>query len=253
MSEVAKLEHDLLLFLGAVIYVIVVIFIPKLLKEKGVISGYIARKIIHSFAGLSVFISPYMYYPILAVTLGLASIVMTLFSSQKSRIHQLKKLYEAIREDEEMKAGYLQGPFAYSLAITILIFIFVFFPDKYYIPIAAILVMMFADSTAAIVGRRWGRHFIYIRWVGSKRTWEGSIAFMIIAFLCSLTIFSFFGRLVPGFSQILTIGQIIFLSLVMSVLSAGLELISPSKFDDLVIPLGSTVLVSLIALLTGIW
>ncbi len=160
------LSHDLVLFLGAVIYVLLVIFIPKMLKDMGKISSFIARKIIHSLAGLSIFITPYMYYPGLAVFIALASTIMTRKSGTSSSVKPLKGLYDAISEDEELKVGYLQGPFAYSIAITLLVFAFIFWPDKYYIPIAAILIMMFADTAASIIGRRYGKHHINIPWVG---------------------------------------------------------------------------------------
>lgn len=253
MIEIEKLQHDLIIFLGAIIYVIATIFIPKILKEKNLISGFVARKIIHSFAGLGVFITPYMYYPILAVSIAIASTVLTKLSSDKSNLKQLKGLYQAIGEAEELKVGYLQGPFAYCIAITILVFAFIFWPDKYYFPISAILIMMFADTAASIVGKRFGKHKINVPCVGNKRSIEGSITFVIVGFFCSFPVFYILGIIYPGFSMVLTINQVILLSLLMSVISAILELLSPSKFDDLIIPIGCTLITSLLAFLLNIW
>ena len=128
-----------------------------------------------------------------------------------------------------------------------------FFIDKYYYPIAAILIMMFADTFAGIVGRKYGKHHITIPWVGNKRTLEGSLAFIFVAILCSLFTFFFFGQLLPGNSMILSTSQALLLTIILSIGSALLELISPSKYDDLIVPLGSTLLISFVAYLLHIW
>lgn len=239
-----KLQHDLILFFCSIIYVLLVIFIPKILKEKGVISGFSARKIIHSLAGLSIFITPYMYYPVLALTIALSSTIMTRKSGEKSKVKPLHGLYKAISENEELQVGYLQGPFAYSIAITILVFAFIFWPSFYYIPISAILIMMFADTAASIVGKRYGKIHLHIPKIGQKRTLEGSITFFLVALICSFPTFLFFGQIYPGFSYLLSLNQILILTFSISTLSTGLELISPSKYDDLIIPLGATLITS---------
>ncbi len=71
------LESDLIIFIGALIYVGLIIIIPKALKSKGIISGFVARKIIHSFAGLAVLIAPFMHFPFLAVVLAIVFTIIT--------------------------------------------------------------------------------------------------------------------------------------------------------------------------------
>lgn len=235
------------------IVVVLSVLVPKLLREKGIISQLFARKIIHSFSGLAVFITPYLDHPIVAGFLALIMTVVTRTSGKKSHIKVQRDLYNAINEDEEKDVGYLQGPFAYCLAITILVFIFIPMADKYYYPIAAILIMMFADTFASIIGRKYGKHHINIPWVGSKRTLEGSLAFIAMAIVCCLFTFFFFGQLLPGNSMILSTPQALLLTFILSIGSALLELISPSKYDDLIVPLGSTLLISIIAFLLHIW
>jgi dolichol kinase len=243
---------DLILFLGAVLFELIIILVPKALKHKGIISGFIARKIIHSFAGLAVFIAPFMKYPILAVIIAVAATIMTRKSEEKSKTKLLKELYDAIHEDEEIQLGYLQGPFAYCVAITILTFIFIFIQSYYYFAIAAILIMMYADTLAAVFGRRYGKHSINIPWVGSKRTVEGSIAFFVTALLFSFLAFFIFGYAFQSFCTPLTMNQIVILTFIISLVSTGLELISPSKYDDLLIPLGTAAIGCLIGVLMAI-
>lgn len=137
-------------------------------------------------------------------------------------------------------------------AITLLVFIFIFFPDRFYFPISAILIMMFADPVASIVGKRMGKIFVPIPWTQSKRTLEGSVAFFVVAMGCSLFTFSFLGSFLPGSSQVLSPGLIVSFSLVISLVSTVIELVSPSKYDDFFVPIGATAAVSVMALLLGI-
>ena len=97
--------------------------------------------------------------------------------------------------------------------------------------------MMYADPFAAFIGRKYGKRHISIPWVGNKRTLEGSLSFFIVSLIISLLVFFFFGQLLPGNSMILTAGQVLLLSFLLSFISALLELCSPSKFDDIIVPL----------------
>lgn len=248
-----ELQSDLVLFFGAVLFELIIILVPKTLKHRGIISGYIARKIIHSFAGLAVFIAPYMTYPVFAVVIAAASVIMTFKSGESSKTKMLRELYDAIHEEEEKVVGYLQGPFAYSMAITILTAVFIFFPAKYYFPISAILIMMYSDTLASIIGKNFGKHIIHIPWLANKRTVEGSLAFFISAFVLSFLTFWLFGQIIPGNSTVLTTSQVWILTLIMSTISTVLELCSPSKYDDLIVPLGSSIIISLCAVGLAIW
>ena len=109
------------------------------------------------------------------------------------------------------------------------------------------------DPAAASIGRKYGKYHISIPWVGSKRTIEGSLTFFFVALILSLMSFGFFGSILPGNSMVLDMGLIILFSVSLSLISTGLELISPSKYDDLIIPLGSTLVISLLALILNIW
>ena len=175
------------------------------------------------------------------------------FSGRKSKTKPLKQLFDAIGEDEELQVGYLQGPYSYCLAITILTMIFAFFQGKFAIPISAILIMMYADVLAAYVGRKYGKHHINIPKIGNKRTLEGSLTFLVSSLAISILTFFFFGQILPGYSIILSTGNVFLLSILISFISTILELFSPSKYDDLIVPLGSTLIVSLSAIIMNVW
>jgi len=102
--------------------------------------------------------------------------LLTLLSSKKSNVKQLKELYDSIGEEAEEKVGYLQGPFHYCLSITILITFFVIVaPKQLYFPIAGILLMIISDTLASIIGKKYGKRKINLPWLKTTRSLEGSL------------------------------------------------------------------------------
>lgn len=243
--------NDLIIGLTTAILILGTIFIPKFLEEHHKISKFTARKLIHSFSGLGVFITPYLNYPIIAGILAGIMTLITRTSGRKSPTKIQQELFEAIGEEEEETLGYLQGPYAYCLAITILVFAFLPLQKYYYFPIAAILIMMYSDTLAAFIGKKYGKHSISIKWVGNKRTIEGSLTFFVSALVISYGVFSILGLVWPGNLMMLTKNSTLILSLIMSTTSTLLELISPSKYDDIIVPIGATIIISLSAFLLG--
>jgi phytol kinase len=177
--------------------------------------------------------------------------VFVFFSSKESKVKQLKDLYDAISEEQEdgLKRAFLQGPFFYCLSITSLVFIFgIFAADQFYFPIAGILIMIVADTLASVIGKRWGKISLSLPWTNSKRTLEGSLTFFGTAFLLCFLSFLLFGLLIP-IQEPLTLPTILIYSLITSSIATVIELISPSTFDDLTVPLGSTLIIYLLTLL----
>jgi dolichol kinase len=241
--------HDLVIMFFTLVYVGLVIMLPRIAKEKGIISSFVARKIIHFFAGLCCLVTPYLYYPILSVLLAGLMTFITYKSGEKTSNTQLKALYNAIGEDEEKEVGYLQGPFSYCLAITILVGVFLLVPHYYYYPIAAILIMIIADTGASVFGKKFGKHVINLKFTQSKRTVEGSTFFFVAAFFCSLFTYLFIGIYFPGFSEPLAFEKAISLAFITAFISMFLEILSPGKWDDLIVPIGTALLVFLISLM----
>ncbi|MFW9949661.1 MAG: hypothetical protein ACFFKA_06010, partial [Candidatus Thorarchaeota archaeon] len=162
----------------------------------------------------------------------------------------LKELYDSIGEESEEKVGYLQGPFHYCLSITILIVFFVIVaPNQMYFPIAGILLMIISDTLASVVGKRYGKRKINLPWIKTTRTLEGSLAFFISGFFLCLFAFTFLGVTNPITQTHLTLEIALLYSLITSALAMLVELISPSTWDDLTIPIATVVIVFLLTLL----
>jgi phytol kinase len=228
------------------LYVFATILIPVQLKKRGKITKFQARKAVHLFAGLSIFSSPYYTWEFWPVIIAGTLTLLVLLSSKKSKVKQLKELYDSIGEEAEEKVGYLQGPFHYCLSILGLITLFVIVaPDKLYFPIAGLLLMIISDTSASVVGKRYGKIKIKIPWIKTVRTLEGSLAFFISGFILCFIAFTFIG---VAQAQI-SFESALLLSLVTSALAMIIELISPSTWDDLTVPIGTTLIIFLLTLI----
>jgi dolichol kinase len=226
------------------------ILIPVQLKKREKITKFQARKAVHLFAGLAVLTAPYYFWPGFAVILAGSMTFLTLLSSKKSNVKQLKELYDSIGEEAEEKVGYLQGPFHYCLSITILITLFtIFAPNQMYFPVAGILLMIISDTLASVIGKKYGKRKINLPWVKTTRSLEGSIAFFISGFILCLVAFTFLGVSNPINQVHLTIETAFLYSLITSFLATIVELISPSTWDDLTIPIATTIIVFLLTLI----
>jgi len=241
---------DLLLLLFTFIYVFATILIPVQLKKRDKITKFQARKAVHLLAGLAVLSAPYYTWPWWAVILAGSMTLLTLLSSKKSNVKQLKELYDSIGEEAEEKVGYLQGPFHYCLSITILITFFVILaPDQMYFPIAGILLMIISDTLASIIGKKYGKRKINLPWLKTTRSLEGSLVFFISGFILCFIAFTFLGVTNPLTQIHLTFEIALLYSLITSALATIVELVSPSTWDDLTIPIATVVNVFLLTLI----
>jgi len=234
------------------VYILFTIFIPLFLYKKEKITKFGARKTVHMFAGLAILSSPFYSWPFWPTIIAGTLTLLVYLSSKESKVRQLKDLYDAISEEQEegLKRAFLQGPFFYCLSITSLVFIFgIFASDQFYFPIAGVLIMIVADTLASVIGKRWGKISLSLPWTNSKRTLEGSLTFFVTAFLLCFLSFFLFGTLIPTFQQPLSLATILIYSLITSAIATVIELISPSTYDDLTVPIGSTIIIYLLTLL----
>jgi phytol kinase len=243
---------DLFVVFVTFMYVLLTIFIPLTLYKKGKISKFSARKAVHMFAGLAILSSPFYYWAFWPTIIAGLLTLFVYFSSKESKVKQLKELYDAISEEQEegLKRAYLQGPFFYCLSITTLVFVFgIIASDNFYFPIAGVLIMIVADTLASVVGKRWGKIGISLPWTNSKRTLEGSATFFVTSYIVCFISFFLFGSVFSTLQDPLSFPTIIIYSLITSAIATIIELVSPSTFDDLTVPLGSTLIIFLLTLL----
>ncbi|MFO8017512.1 MAG: hypothetical protein R6U96_02655 [Promethearchaeia archaeon] len=244
------LIKDLILVLLAYGYILVTILTPMVLKKRDKLTKFQARKTVHMFTGLVVLIVPFFRWPYWAMVIAASVTTLTYFSSKDSKVKSLKELYETIGEDAEEKVGYLKGPFHYCLSVTLLVSLFaIFAPDQFYFPISGILIMIISDTGASVIGKRYGKRKIDISYTNTIRSVEGSVTFFISALVLCFSSFYFFGLANPLNQKSLSLETIIIYSLVTSALGTVIELFSPSTWDDLTVPIGTTLIIFLLTLL----
>lgn len=103
---------------------------------------------------------------------------------------------------------------------------------------SAILVLAFADTAAALVGRRFGRH--QLRLMGGTKSFEGYLAFFITAFLC-VSVAATVNGIAPE--------QFLPAAFCAAFGAAAVELFSPLGSDNLLIPLSVLLLIGASAML----
>ncbi len=239
---------DIILVMCAYLYVLTVILIPKYLKEKGKISKFAARKTVHLLAGLSIFVTPFLEFYWYSLIISGSMMLLTYLSSKESKVKQLKSLFDAIGEEAEEKAGYLQGPFNYCLSIFILMLFFsIFAPTMFYFPISGILIMIISDTLASVVGKKYGKIKIKIKWTHTERTIIGSLTLFLTAFFLSFFSYLLFGVIIPTSQQVINIAQVIIFSFLTSIVATITELLSPSTYDDLTVPIITTLIIFLLS------
>jgi len=241
---------DLLIVFLTYLYVFATILIPVQLKKRGKITKFQARKAVHLLAGLSILTISYYEWKWWAVIIAGSLTFLVLLSSKKSKVKQLKELYDSIGEEAEEKVGYLQGPFHYCLSITVLVLIFVIFaPTQLYFPVAGILLMIISDTLASVIGKRYGKVSIKLPWTNSHRTLEGSLAFLVSGFILCFIAFTVLGVANPITQEHISLETALIFSLVTSGLATLVELFSPSTWDDLTVPILTTVIIFLLTLI----
>lgn len=241
--------YDVMITLFAFLYVAATIFIPMILYKRGKVTKFQARKLVHLSAGLAVLVTPLLIWKLWGTIIAGTLTVIVFATSAKTRVKKLKELYDTISEDaeEELNRPYLQGPFHYCAAITFIITVAaIFFPNQIYFAIAGILIMIVSDTLASLFGKKYGKHPINFTWVKTTRSMEGSLMLFISAFILCFGAFLIYGFLDIGTQLHLNMVQVVLYSLLTSIIATVIELISPSTWDDLTIPIATTLTIFLI-------
>lgn len=230
--------HDLGILVLVGVFELACVLLPAGLRRSGRLSREWARSWIHAGCGLGLLAVPFLDQPWWAVLVaGIATVGL---SRPAADAAVARWLHGAIAEAEEESLGYLEGLFVYALSITLLAAVIALDGELARPAIACALVMMYADPAAGVVGRRFGRHRVHVPWVGSKRSLEGSVAFFVVALVVAAGTLSVAS---DGLPWLRAFG--------VAVASTMLELASPSKLDDLYVPIGTIALIALEAWVTG--
>lgn len=206
------------------IFVFTIIGISEVLKKKKILSVEGSRKFVHVGVSnwwiLAMYIIPNYIFALIPL---LIFVVLNYISYKKNIFSSM----ERGKGKEDLGTVY----FPLSLAVLVLFTWWdgILFQNPYYGALGA-LVMGYGDGFAAILGDRYGRHVYHIK--RSKKSIEGSIAMFVFSFLVSIVI------LLLEFHNLL--GLHLLIAFLVAVFSTFIEGITPLGFDNITVPLLST-------------
>jgi dolichol kinase len=203
----------LLLFLGVIGTAETLIRRKRLAPEP-------ARKLIHLAGGLGCLLFPFLISSWITVLI-LAALFGAVFYLGENR-----GLLRSLASVDRRSCGSMIFPLAIFL-------LFIISEGRIWLYVSALLVLVLADTAAALAGVRFGRTF-YETAPGERKSLEGTLAFCAAGFLAVfLPLVSTAGF--PPVTCALT-------ALLMTLLLAALEAVSISGTDNLYVPLGTVYL-----------
>jgi phytol kinase len=120
------------------------------------------------------------------------------------------------------------GTFFYAVSIGVLTA--AFWQTAPYYAVMGILIMVWGDGLAALIGQRWGNH-PYKLW-GMQKSWEGSLTMFGMSYIVSvLLLTSIHGNMWQSW----------LISLVVAITGTTLEAFSKLGIDNLTVPIGSAI------------
>lgn len=241
--------HDfitgLLAFLGYYVLMVIILFSTKIVFR---IHGEPFRKMLHIAAAFSIFVLLHAFetwYHAAGSVLLFAVIVYVAVSLVEGFPFIMQLLEQ--RHTGEIRRSLVIV--CIMMASLIALFWGGIGRDHQYIISTSVMAWGFGDAAAAIVGKRWGKHRLNYRWADGLKTWEGTIAMFLFAFIAMIVTLRLYTPF-PFFICVL-------FALVAAPVSAFVEVISRGGSDTITVPysaaivlFGLTVLFSFMELIT---
>lgn len=98
-----------------------------------------------------------------------------------------------------------------------------------WIAVVAILMWGFGDASAALIGKKYGKHHIHLPLADHKKTWEGSSAMVLTSTIIGIIAMSLLTNL--------ALIQIVLYAIVVGIAGAYIELITHKGYDTVTVPL----------------
>jgi phytol kinase len=212
---------DMFLVLVSYGYVLALILVSGRLDGVLGLSRGSSRKFLHAMIGNLVLVIPFFNEPRGPVLIAAPFILVTFLASPYSPIPGLRALLGGLADLTE--EGHHVGLILYSISFTLLV---VLFPSRPEVVAAGILPMAYGDSSAALVGLRFGR-----RRTLNGKTVEGSAAMFTVS-LVSLILGLAFISSFHSFDLIQSLAPAVAAAIVCTLAEA----LSPRGLDNLAVP-----------------
>lgn len=214
------LQANLVVMGACYLYIVLVIVVASYLKH-GILSPKASRKFLHSMIGNLPLIMPYFTNSIFPFLVASPFILVTFLVTPYSPFKWLSGKLSGLTDITE--EGHHTGLVLYAISYSALAFLYGNTP---YIVAAGIFPMAYGDSTAALIGMKYGRYKV------GKKSLEGSVGMFLGSFF-SLVFGMVYFASIYGFSASAQILPVFLVSLVVTIV----EFVSPSGFDNIAVPL----------------
>lgn len=204
------------------LFVGIVIAIATLLEKSGKLGSEGSRKFIH------IGVSNWWIIAMIYFKTGIAASIVPAIFILLNYISYKKNLISSME-----RGGGLEdlGTVYYAISLTILAFI-TFSIGLPFIGAVGILTMGYGDGFAALFGESFGRHKLFFN---KKKSLEGSLAMFFASAVVAIALLAMFTNL--------SIFVVIGCSIALSTVATILEAITPLGFDNLTVPLITSLLV----------
>lgn len=218
--------YDVLICLGKYLcYIIPVAVTLIIIKFLFKIPREVFRKMLHAAAFTSSAVIVYH-----ADNWLIASLTLIIFAII---VYPILKLFEHWKGYDDLFIQRKTGEIKKSLLLLFIsnaIFIAISWGifDLPHIAIVSIFMWGFGDAAAALIGKRYGKHHVHIKFADEKKTWEGTCAMFVTA--CVI------GTLYMTFISIHSLGISFIFSCIASIFGAYTELITHNGDDTVTVP-----------------
>lgn len=193
--------------------------ILKIIEKKTKISGELKRKLFHITMGLVVLIFPYIFHNRQSVVIiGVVCILIFILMKRTKLKNSIGTILYSVERES-------LGEIFFAISVVLIFYWTKGDKILYSIPI---LLLTFADSTAALIGKNYGKKNL-AEFNEDAKSIEGSFMFFMVAFILTLVpllLFTEVGR-----------GETLIISAIVGFNVALIEMISHTGNDNLLIPL----------------
>ena len=218
----AQILHCLGVFAAYVIPWLAILIPIRFLTK---LPSYVFRKLLHfvAFTCVTLMILKAESWQAAALTAVLIAVVAYPILAALESASWFAKLFVQ-KSKGEIKRSLLLLMFMFAAVISVCWGVF----GQPHLAAAAILMWGAGDAAAALVGIPFGKHKVKSRFTDGKKSWEGSLAMLLVSFLCGMIVLYLVQKM----------------ELPLALLSAGLgallgtmtELFSPSEVDTVTVP-----------------
>ncbi len=225
ISSVRLLAETLSCLGRLILYIVPSVLILLIIRFFTKVPSFVFRKLLHAvaFTCFSVMVLNAQSWQAAALTsLLIAFIAYPLLSLAEKESWYSSLFVEKSHGEIKRSLLMLFGMFAAVIALSWGIF------QNLYAAVAAILMWGLGDAVAALIGIPYGKHKVSFKPVNGKKSWEGSFAMFCVSLLVGFCLLYFLFSY-PSVTALTA-------SSVMALAGTAAELLSPSEWDTLTVP-----------------